>query len=202
MAKISKGKPIKKEEKANGVRTFNPANRTEWRKWLSTNHTSTEPVLLVIFHKKSNSPNLSYGDAVEEALCFGWIDNKGLKRDNESMYLQFSPRKENSNWSKLNKERVEKMIKDGLMTEAGQVFIDVAKKSGKWDASLEADVIPPDLQKAFDKKKKAFQNFESFAPSSQRLIIQWIIDAKKAETRQQRIQKTVALAAQNIKAKP
>jgi uncharacterized protein YdeI (YjbR/CyaY-like superfamily) len=201
MAKIAKVKPLK-EEKVNGVRTFKPANRAEWRKWLSANHTSTEPVCLVIFHKKSISPNLSYGDAVEEALCFGWIDNKGIKRDEESMYLQFSPRKENSNWSKLNRERAEKMIQDGLMTGAGQVFIDVAKKSGKWDASLEADVIPPDLQKAFDKKKRAFQNFQSFAPSSRRLIIQWIIDAKKAETRQQRIEKTVALAVQNIKAKP
>jgi uncharacterized protein YdeI (YjbR/CyaY-like superfamily) len=125
-----------------------------------------------------------------------------MKRDEESMYLQFSPRKENSNWSKLNRERAEKMIQEGLMKKAGQVFIDIAKKSGKWDASLEADVIPPDLQKAFDKKKRAFQNFKSFAPSSQRLIIQWVTDAKKAETRQQRIEKTVALAAQNIKAKP
>lgn len=176
---------ILKEETVNGVRTFNPANRTEWRKWLAKNHDSTEPVCLVIFHKKSSAPNLSYGNAVEEALCFGWIDNKGIKRDPESMYLQFAPRKENSNWSKLNKERAEKMIHDGLMTKAGQ-----------------AGVIPTDLQKAFDKKKKAFKNFQSFAPSSKRLIIQWILDAKKAETRQQRIEKTVELAAQNIKAKP
>jgi uncharacterized protein YdeI (YjbR/CyaY-like superfamily) len=202
MTKDVKVKKNLKEETVNGVRTFNPANRREWRKWLAKNHTSTEPVCLVIFHKKSSAPNLSYGDAVEEALCFGWIDNKGIKRDQESMYLQFAPRKENSNWSKLNKERAEKMIHDGLMTKAGQIFIDIAKKSGKWDAALEADVIPTDLQKAFDKKKKAFQNFQSFAPSSKRLIIQWISDAKKPETRQQRIEKTVELAAQNIKAKP
>ena len=189
-------------KKVNGVRTFNPANRSAWRKWLATNHTSIDPVCLVIFHKKSKTPNITYGEAVEEALCFGWIDNKGLKRDDESMYLQFCPRKEKSNWSKLNRERAEKMIQEGLMTEAGQIFIDIAKKSGKWEASLEADAIPPDLQKAFDKKKKAFQNFQAFAPSSKRLIIQWIIDAKKEETRQQRIEKTVTLAAQNIKAKP
>jgi uncharacterized protein YdeI (YjbR/CyaY-like superfamily) len=94
------------------------------------------------------------------------------------------------------------MIAKGLMTEAGQAFIDIAKASGRWDASNMADVIPPELQKAFDKKKRAFQNFHSFPPSSQRLIIQWIIDAKKPETRQQRIEKTVELAAQNIKAKP
>lgn len=189
-------------EKVNGVRTFNPANRSAWRKWLAANYTSTEPVCLVIFHKKSKTPNITYDQSVEEALCFGWIDNKGLKRDEESMYLQFCPRKENSNWSKLNRERSEKMIQEGLMTEAGQIFIDIAKRSGKWEASLEADVIPADLQKAFVKKKKAFQNFQSFAPSSKRLIIQWILDAKKDETRQQRIEKTVTLAAQNIKAKP
>src|SRR3989337_3939708 len=186
-------------EKVNGVRSFKPANRSAWRKWLATNHTSIDPVCLVIFHKKSKTPNITYGEAVEEALCFGWIENKGMKRDDESMYLQFCPRKEKSNWSKLNRERVEKMIWEGLMTEAGQIFIDIAKSSGKWEASLEANVIPSDLQKAFDKKKKAFQNFQSFAPSSQRLIIQWITDAKKAETRQQRVDKTVQLAAQNIK---
>jgi uncharacterized protein YdeI (YjbR/CyaY-like superfamily) len=189
-------------EKKNGIRTFNPENRSAWRKWLAANHTSTEPVCLIVFHKKSKTPNITYDEAVEEALCFGWIDNKGMKRDEESMYLQFTPRKEKSNWSKLNRDRAEKMIQEGLMTKAGQVFIDMAKKSGKWDAALEADVIPPDLQKVFDKKKKAFKNFESFAPSSKRLIIQWILEAKKAETRQQRIEKTVELAAQNIKARP
>ena len=189
-------------EKVNGIRTFNPANRNAWRKWLASNCSSMEPVCLIVFHKKSKTPNITYDEAVEEALCFGWIDNKGMKRDEESSYLQFCPRKEKSNWSKLNRERAEKMMREGWMTDAGQAFIDMAKRSGKWNASLDADVIPPDLQKSFDKKKSAFQNFQSFAPSSQRLIIQWILDAKKAETRQRRIEKTVELAAQNIKAKP
>jgi uncharacterized protein YdeI (YjbR/CyaY-like superfamily) len=119
-------------EKTNGVRTFNPANREEWRKWLKDNHTSGEPVCLVIYHKASKTPNLTYNDAVEEALCFGWIDNKGLSRDDDSMYLQLGPRKEKSNWSLLNKERVKRIIKAGLMTPAGQALIDVAKKNGKW----------------------------------------------------------------------
>jgi len=176
-------------EKVNDIRTFKPANRSAWRKWL------------IVFHKKSKTPNIAYDEAVEEALCFGWIDNKGMKRDEESMYLQFCPRKEKSNWSKLNRERAEKMMRDGLMTEAGQAFVDIAKKSGKWDASVEADVTPPDLLKVFAKNKRAFQNFQSFPPSSQRLIIQWIIDAKKAETRERRIEETVKLAAKNIRAK-
>jgi uncharacterized protein YdeI (YjbR/CyaY-like superfamily) len=188
-------------EKINGIRTFNPANRSAWRKWLAKNYASTEPVCLIVFHKKSKTPNIAYDEAVEEALCFGWIDNKGMKRDDESMYLQFCPRKEKSNWSKLNKERAERMIQQGLMTDAGQVFVDAAKKNGKWNAADEADAIPSDLQKSFNKNKKALKNFQLFAPSSRRLIIQWIMEAKKAETREQRVEKTVALAAQNIKAK-
>jgi uncharacterized protein YdeI (YjbR/CyaY-like superfamily) len=104
---------------------------------------------------------ISYDEAVEEALCFGWIDNKGMNRDEESSYLQFCPRKEKGNWSKRNKARAEKMIQQGLMTKTGQYFIDIAKENGKWDASTQADVMPADLQKAFDKKKKAFLNFQS-----------------------------------------
>lgn len=189
-------------ETINGTRTFNPANRSAWRSWLAVNYSSTEPVCLVIFNKKSKTPNITYGEAVEEALCFGWIDNKGIKRDDESMYLQFCPRKEKSNWSGPNRVRANKMMEQGLMTKAGQFFIDSAKSSGKWNASLEADVIPADLQKAFNKNKKAFKHFQSFTPSAQRFIILWILEAKRAETRQQRIEKTTALAAKNIKAKP
>lgn len=189
-------------EKINDIRTFNPANRSAWRNWLAANYGSTEPVCLVIFNKKSKTPNITYGEAVEEALCFGWIDNKGIKRDDESMYLQFCPRRENSNWSGPNRLRAINMIEQGLMTDAGQVFIDIAKSSGKWNASLEADVIPGDLQKAFNKNKKAFKHFRSFTPSAQRFIIFWILEAKRVETRQQRIEKTVSLAAKNIKAKP
>jgi uncharacterized protein YdeI (YjbR/CyaY-like superfamily) len=188
-------------KKVNGIRTFNPADRNAWRKWLAANYTSKEKVCVVIFNKTSKTPNLTYGDVVEEALCFGWIDNKGIKRDEESMYLQCCPRKPKSNWSKLNRERATKMIREGLMTEAGQVFIDIAKKTGAWDASMKAEVIPPDLKKFFDKKKRAFKNFQSFPPSSQRAIFQWIWDAKSAETRKRRIEKTVTLAAQNIRAK-
>lgn len=119
-------------EKINNIRTFNPANREEWRTWLADNHASTDPVCLVIYHKNSKTPNLTYADAVEEALCFGWIDNKGLSRDDDSMYLQVGPRKERSNWSLLNKERVKRMVKAGLMTPAGQLLIDAAKENGKW----------------------------------------------------------------------
>lgn len=189
-------------EKVNGIRTFNPASRSAWRKWLAAHHTSVEPVCLILFRKNSKTPNISYDEAVEEALCFGWIDNKGMRRDDESSYLQFCPRKEKSNWSKLNIERAEKLMREGLMTKAGQVFIDIAKKSGKWNGGATADEVPPDLQKRFDKKKEAFRNFQSFPPFSRRMIIGWIKDSKKQETRQRRIERTVELAAQNIRARP
>ncbi len=82
------------EKTPKGIRTFKPGNRSEWRKWLTKNWTSVEPVALIVFHTKSKTPNLTIADAVEEALCFGWIDNNGMNRDNESMYLQFTRRKE------------------------------------------------------------------------------------------------------------
>jgi uncharacterized protein YdeI (YjbR/CyaY-like superfamily) len=188
-------------KKHDGIRTYNPANRAEWRKWLASNK-STEPVWLVLYRKGTRKHNLTYADAVEEALCFGWIDNRANPRDGESSYLRFAPRREKSNWSKLNVERSERLIRDGLMTEAGQVFIDIAKESGAWFASNEADTIPPDLQKMFNKNKKALKNFQAFAPFAKRMIIQWVVDAKRPETRAARVGKTVALAAKNIRARP
>jgi uncharacterized protein YdeI (YjbR/CyaY-like superfamily) len=182
-------------------KVFNPGNRDEWRQWLERNHTSTLPVCVVIFNKSSKTQNLSYEDAVEEALCFGWIDNKGMKRDHESMLLRFAPRKMQSNWSALNRNRAEKMIKQGKMTEAGMVFIDAAKKSGKW-AAAKSNAMPPDLKSAFMKQQNALKNFKNFAPSIQRQIINWVTDAKRPETRKRRIAETVEKAVKNIKVKP
>ena len=187
--------------KHDGIRTYNPTNRAAWRRWLATNK-STEPVWVVLYRKGSKKHNLTYADAVEEALCFGWIDNRANPRDGESSYLRFAPRREKSNWSKLNVERSERLIRDGHMTKAGQVFIDIAKETGAWLASRDADTIPPDLKKRFSKNKKALKNFQAFPPFTKRMIIQWILDAKRAETRSDRVEKTVTLAAKNIRAKP
>lgn len=120
-------------ETNNGIEIFYALTRKQWRKWLEKNGQSKPSVCLIIYHKKSNTKSIYYNDAVEEALCFGWIDCKGNKRDLESYYLQFTPRKPKSNWSKLNRERVERMIKEGLMTEQGQKLIDIAKQTGKWE---------------------------------------------------------------------
>lgn len=120
-------------ETNNGIEAFYAKTRLQWRKWLAKNCQSKKSVCLIIYHKKSKTKCVDYAEAIEEALCFGWIDSKANKRDPESFYLQFTPRKPNSNWSKRNMERVARMVDEGLMTEHGQKFIDIAKKTGKWE---------------------------------------------------------------------
>lgn len=186
----------------NGIKTFHARNRQEWRRWLVKNHQSGRSVWLIIYHKSSGAKSVYYDEAVEEAICFGWIDSIANKRDEESKYQFFAKRKPKSNWSKANKERAKKMIAEGLMTQSGQEVIDLAKHSGTWEALVDVQnsVIPDDLQKLLNKNKKACKNFLSFPPSSKRIILEWILNAKKDETRQKRILETVRLAELNIKA--
>jgi uncharacterized protein YdeI (YjbR/CyaY-like superfamily) len=142
--------------------------------------------------------------AVEEALCFGWIDSKAVKRDENSRYQYFSQRKPKSIWSRINRARVERLTAEGLMTPAGQALIDFAKSNGNWEALVDVEnlVIPKDLQRRFDKNKKALMNFRAFSASSRRIILYWILSAKRADTRKKRIEETVRSAAQNLKAYP
>lgn len=186
----------------NNIKTFHAKTRKAWRTWLEKNHASEKSVWLIIYHKDSTTSSVYYDEAVEEAICFGWIDSIAHKRDDESKYQFFAVRKPKSNWSKANRERAEKMISEKKMQPAGQAMIDLAKKSGAWTALVDVQnsIIPPDLQKAFDKNKTALKNFTAFPPSSKRIILEWIMNAKKSETRQQRIEQTVSLAAKNIKA--
>lgn len=124
-------------ETNNGVPAFYARTRQQWRKWLEKNAEKKTEVCLVIYHKDSEIKSVSYNDAIEEALCFGWIDSKANKRDPESVYQRFSPRKPNSKWSRRNIERVERMIAEKKMTSLGQQLIDIAKKSGTWQAALQ-----------------------------------------------------------------
>lgn len=120
-------------ETKDGKQAVYAKTREEWRNWLEQNSQSEKSVWLILYHKKSKTKSINYNNAIEEALCFGWIDCKGNKRDFESFYLKFTPRKPKSNWSKPNRERVERMLEKGLMTERGQALIDIAKSTGKWD---------------------------------------------------------------------
>jgi len=177
-------------------------NRQAWRAWLQKNHAHAKNVWLVIYHKSSKKPSLGYNGAVEEAVCFGWIDSKPNKRDEESYFLYFTGRSPKSKWSNANRQRAEKMIERGFMAQAGMEMINVAKKIGTWTAleNVQKSNVPPDLERAFKKNKTAKINFSAFPASSKRIILEWILNAKKTETRQKRISDTVRLAEINIKA--
>ena len=184
------------------LNSFHPKSRAEWRKWLEENHTRTEGVWLVMYKKGTGKPRVDYAEAVEEALCFGWIDSKGNKLDDERSMLWMAPRKSKTGWSKLNKERIEKLIKAKLMTPAGLAKINAAKKDGTWNAldAIEALEIPPDLAKVFSENKTAKEYFDAFPRSAKRAILEWIASAKRTETRANRIEETVTKAEKNIRA--
>ncbi len=185
-----------------GTQTFHAKTRKDWRDWLEENHQKEQSVWLIIYRKESGIKSAYYPEAVDESLCFGWIDNLPNKRDDKSYYQFFSKRNPKSNWSKVNKLKVEKLIEQNLMKPAGLAMIEIAKSNGTWDIldDVENIVLPEDLSIAFSKNNLAFENWENFSRSSKRGILEWILNAKKAETREKRINETVLLAAQNLKA--
>jgi len=184
------------------LETFTAHSRQEWRDWLARNHASSPGVWLISFKKTSGKPRVSYEEAVEEALCFGWIDSKPNKLDDDRYKLAFTPRKPKSVWSKPNKERVERLIAEGLMQPAGQKAIDIAKENGSWTSldAVEALIMPADLAAALAANPTASQFFSAFSKSVKKGIYYWIESAKRPETRQKRVDETVRLAEQNIKA--
>lgn len=189
-------------ERYNGVPTFRASNQEEWRKWLDENHLKEKSIWLIIYRKESGIPSVYYPEAVDEALCFGWIDSKPNKRDAVSYFQFFSKRNPKSNWSKVNKDKVERLVKEGRMHLAGTAMVALAKATGTWSALEEVDqlVIPSDLAEAFKKNPQAFSFWEGFSKSSRRGILEWILNAKRPETRNQRIEETVRLAGENKKA--
>ena len=182
--------------------SVHPKSRAEWRKWLEENQARKEGIWLISYKKDTGKPRFDYDESVEEALCFGWVDSKPAKLDDERSMLWFAPRKPKTNWSKLNKDRVEKMIKAGLMAPAGLAKVEAAKKEGSWNAldGVEALEIPPDLAKVLSKNKTAKEYFEAFPRSVKRGILEWILNVKRPETRTKRIEETVSLAEKNVRA--
>jgi uncharacterized protein YdeI (YjbR/CyaY-like superfamily) len=182
-----------------GVKTFYAKSRAEWRKWLTEYSEIEKKVYLILYHKKSGKPSVGFQEAIDEAICFGWIDSKGKKRDQVSYYWCFSKRNPRSTWGKASRERAACMIQSGLMTDRGLAMIELAKRTGTWEAYLDAEnlIIPSDLQQQFRGNPQAQTNFDSFAPSSKRIVLQWIAAAKRPETRERRIKQTVELAEHN-----
>ena len=177
--------------------------RKQWRAWLKKNHDVYQAIWLVSYKTATGKPRLDYGDLVDEALCFGWIDSTVRVLDDERSMNYVSRRKRGSIWSRSNKQRVERLIATGLMTPAGQALIDAAKADGSWDVYdvVEDLVVPPDLAAALKKDKVAAKNFAAFAPTAKKPILWWVYQAKKPETRAQRVAEVVRLAQDNIKAR-
>jgi len=176
-------------------------DRATWRAWLAANHASSTGAWLVTW-RRGHGPVLDYGEAVEEALCFGWIDSTGGRVDEHRTKLYFAPRKERSVWSRSNKERVERLVAAGLMRPAGQAAIDRAKSNGAWTAldEIERGVVPADLVAALEAHPPAADRFAAFPWSARRAILIWIADAKKPETRAARVLETAVRAARNERA--
>ena len=179
--------------------TLSVKDRKSWRAWLAKNHAKQKEIWVVFYKKHTGKPTILYEDAVQEALCFGWIDSI-VRRLDEERYIQlFTPRKKGGNWSDLNKRRVKKLIEQGLMTEAGLRKIGEAKKDGSWKNldAVEKLKVPADLVKALSADKKAKDNFAALSPSRKKAFLYWIGSAKREATRTNRIAGTVRLVAEN-----
>lgn len=188
---------------ANEQEVFYPASLTAWRKWLEQNHLSKSSVWLVLYSKSSGKSTINWSEAVDVALCFGWIDSKKIKIDEESSHQFFSRRKPKSTWSKINKEKIERLIANGLMTEAGYACIELAKQNGSWTILDEVEelIIPEDLEEEFNNNEGTREYFLSLSKSVKKAILQWLVLARRTETRQKRISEIVQQASEKKKPK-
>lgn len=176
--------------------------RNEWRDWLNQNYDKSTGIWLVFYKKETGKPTLGYDDAVEEALCFGWIDSIIKRIDDEKYARKVTPRKADSRWSELNKKRIAKLSKQGLMTEAGIVKVKAAKASGLWNKPERPEIsleIPKELESALAKNRKAKNFFDQLAPSYQTQFIGWIAIAKRSETKERRLRESISLLNQGRK---
>lgn len=176
---------------------FQPASRAEWRQWLAAHHASAAGVWLVYAKKASGLPSLSYAEAVEEALCFGWIDSHPRKLDADRSQQLYTPRRSRSGWSRVNKERLLRLEAAGQLMPAGLAAIARAQQNGAWESldAAEAGLVPEDLAAALEADAAAARHFAAFSPSARKAILTWVLSAKQTATRARRVAETVRLAA-------
>ncbi|TXC76072.1 YdeI/OmpD-associated family protein [Luteibaculum oceani] len=172
----------------------------ELRKWFELNHDRKEGFFLIIYHKGSNEKSVYYDEARDIALCFGWVDAVPKKRDHQSYYLYMAPRNPKSNWSMVNKKRVDELYRKNLIHPSGYKLIELAKKTGTWIALDDVYnlVIHKDLKIALDNTPSAKQHFQNFSSSKKRQILEWIYTAKRSETRAKRIESAVSQAEKGL----
>jgi uncharacterized protein YdeI (YjbR/CyaY-like superfamily) len=176
--------------------------RSQWCSWFEENHTRDRGVWVIVYKVGSSMEGLSYDDAVEEAICYGWIDGRMQSVDGDRFRQWFSPRRGNSIWSRLNRGRAERMMEEGLMVEAGYAEVEKARGNGMWESaytSREPPEVPDDLIEALMGDEEAWANWEAFSNSVRLMYTRWVLDAKREATRARRISEVVRRAAGNIK---
>lgn len=178
-------------------------NASDWREWLHNNHHSSTGVYLIFYKVNSPFESMRWEEAVQVAICYGWIDSTVKNLDEHSRKQIFSPRKAKSVWSKLNKTYIEKLIAENLMHKSGLAKIEIAKKNGSWNSldAVEDLIIPEDLAQAFEQNKIAFENYNNFSPSYRKSYLYWLNQAKRTETRNNRINSIIDLCKQNKKSR-
>jgi uncharacterized protein YdeI (YjbR/CyaY-like superfamily) len=172
----------------NETEYFCPTSKQDWRIWLEKNHKTKEGIWLVMHKKSSPTANLNWSEAVDEALCFGWIDSTKKTMDSQTFKQYFGKRKEKSTWSKINKTKILNLLDQGLVSEMGLKSIDIAQKNGSWTIldSVENLEIPFELAQEFDKKPESKDYFLSLSKSVQKSLLHWVTLAKRPETRLKR----------------
>jgi uncharacterized protein YdeI (YjbR/CyaY-like superfamily) len=189
-------------EAIDGVAVIEAPSRAHWRAWLEDNCTSLRSVWVRIFGQRSSTPSVRFHDAIEDALCFGWVDSKAIKRDPESCYLLFSPRNPTSSWGRINRQRADKMIKQGLMRPHGAG----GHRPGQTDRHVGCPgrgAEPGGATRsagAVRRRRSCRSELFRLPPSSRRLILEWIMKAKRPETRERRIRQTVDQARVDVRA--
>jgi uncharacterized protein YdeI (YjbR/CyaY-like superfamily) len=174
-------------------------DRPTWRAWLEANHATARGAWLVTWRTRSGRAGLDYEAAIEEALCFGWVDSTGGHVDDERGKLYFAPRKPRSPWAASNKARAERLISEGRMAAAGLAAIQRGKANGSWEVldAAERLEIPEDLGVALEARAPAADNFAAFPPSARKMLLGWVALARRPETRAARIAKIAEAAARN-----
>lgn len=184
------------------MNTFYAENRNEWRSWLLENHKKAPEIWLIYYKVHTDVPCISYGESVEEAICFGWIDGLIHGIDDEKYKRRFTPQKDGSVWSKINRERAKKMITQGKMTPPGLESIEIAKQNGQWDKAyrLKDDIdIPDDLKTALKRNAVAWKKFQNYSNTNRFIVVTRIEKSATIEKRKAKIMRAVELAENNLK---
>ncbi|HEY6144176.1 MAG TPA: YdeI/OmpD-associated family protein [Flavobacterium sp.] len=178
-------------------------NAKEWREWLHENHASSKGIYLIFYKVNSKFESMRWEEAVQVAICYGWIDSTVRKLDDDRRIQVFSPRKDKSVWSKINKSYIEKLLKENLIHESGIAKIEIAKQNGSWTSldAVEDLIIPDDLKLAFEKNEIAFNNYKNFSPSYRKSYLYWLNQAKRQETRSNRITQIIEFCGLNKKSR-